>query len=72
MRPLGDVQKEVLRCLREHGGWPGRGWLWDTTSNTERICESLVRRGLVKKTVSHTGYNGKPVYFYEAKSVRSK
>lgn len=47
---LGPVQKDVLRCLRENGPFPGSGWFWDTTSGTIRICESLVKRGFVTRT----------------------
>ncbi len=52
MSGLGCVQADVLKSLQEHGYWSrvGCGWLWDTWSNTERIMESLVRRGLATKT----------------------
>jgi hypothetical protein len=50
---LGSVQADVWKSLQEHGYWSrvGCGWLWDTPSNTARIMESLVRRGLATKTV---------------------
>jgi hypothetical protein len=43
----------VLQSLREHGSWSDRwcGWLWDTTSGTTRILETLVKRGLARKVV---------------------
>ena len=49
---LGTIQADVLKSLQDHGYWSrvGCGWLWDTPSNTERIMESLVRRGLAAKT----------------------
>lgn len=56
-RPLGKNQIEVLRCLEEHGGWHKHGgWNWDTTSNTARICMSMVGRGLVE--ITEKGYTG--------------
>lgn len=49
-RPLGEVQKGVLSALRRHGEWSCRaGWVWDTRRRTERILESLVKRGLVER-----------------------
>jgi hypothetical protein len=61
-KPLGRIQYEVLRCLVAHereanrypgsvaGQWTrGCGWHWDTPSNTERMFESLARRGLVDR-----------------------
>lgn len=49
-RPLGKNQRDVLDCLIYHGKWGKNcGWLWDTWSNTTRIMESLVKRGLVVK-----------------------
>lgn len=49
MRKLGHVQVSVLESLVEHKIWSRRGlggWLWDTPSNTERVMDSLVKRGL--------------------------
>lgn len=43
---LGNVQKDVLASVKEHGGYPG-GWMWDTPSHTVRVLDSLVKRGLV-------------------------
>lgn len=44
---LGRLQKELYRCLIEHGSWyEGCGWIWDNFSTTTRILESLVKRGL--------------------------
>ncbi len=49
MAKLGTTQREVLRCLLEHGRWHrGCGWLWNTWGGTERVMNSLVRRGLVR------------------------
>ena len=52
LQPLGDTQKKVLESLREHGVWyEGCGWRWDTWSNTARIMDRLVQRGLATKKV---------------------
>lgn len=49
-RKLGDNQRAVLQSLVEFGRWHrGCGWLWDTNAGTERILDSLVRRGLARK-----------------------
>jgi DNA-binding PadR family transcriptional regulator len=45
---LGTNQREVLRSLRDHSGWPGN-WYWGSTSLTIRILDSLVGRSLVAK-----------------------
>ena len=52
-RPLGKNQQGCLDALRRNGPFPG-GWVWDNTSTTVRILESLVERGLVRKTPSNT------------------
>jgi len=47
-RPLGHVQIAILASLVEHRIWSRRGlggWLWDTPGNTERVLDSLVKRG---------------------------
>lgn len=48
---LGCRQRAVLDRLRRSGSWFGdrSGWLYDTPSNTKRILDSLVRRGLVRE-----------------------
>lgn len=52
MRPLGETQRSILSSLVEHKGWHGWGWgcgwLWDTPSNTTRLLNSLVKRGLAE------------------------
>ncbi len=49
-RKLGSVQESVLNSLREYGSWHRGGfWYWDTNSGTERIMESLVKRGVATK-----------------------
>lgn len=45
---LGSNQRDVLRSLREHSGWPG-GWYWGSQSLTIRILDGLVKRSLVRK-----------------------
>lgn len=48
---IGKNQAGILRALNEHGQWSRlSGWLWSTASETERLLDSLVRRGLVTKT----------------------
>ena len=58
-RPLGKNQRLALRAMLEHGGWPGTGWIWDNSSSTVRILDSLVRRGLVVRyqtpVLTHAG-----------------
>lgn len=52
MRPLGATQRSVLESLVRNGHWHSFftcGWVWDNASNTTRIMESLVRRGLAQK-----------------------
>jgi hypothetical protein len=54
MRKLGKVQQDVLDSLRLHGAWSPDarcGWVWDSMSNTQRIMDSLVVRGVVKRCV---------------------
>lgn len=52
---LGVNQLGVLRSLVEHrlwfgGGW-GCGWIWASASNTERILDTLVKRGMAVKAI---------------------
>lgn len=47
---LGKVQKGVLDSLRRHGYWENHyscRWVWFTPSETERILDSLLKKGLV-------------------------
>lgn len=56
MRKLGVNQLGVLRSMqsRDLKGWyAGCGWLWNTYSGTERICQSLAKRGLVTVSYPH-------------------
>jgi len=48
-RRLGGIQEGVLKALITHGGYPG-GWVWDTRKHTEKVLDSLVKRGLVERT----------------------
>jgi hypothetical protein len=60
-RPLGKTQKAILRSMaRAHASneasrtwYDGCGWVWTTAKETTKLMESLVRRGLVEKTVTH-------------------
>ncbi|QFR55752.1 hypothetical protein JC221_106 [Yersinia phage JC221] len=53
MRKLGEVQTSVLRCLKDHKGFRaagyGCGWYWNTRKGTAKICDALVKRGVVDK-----------------------
>lgn len=50
-RKLGNIQKTLLIALVEHKQWaPGSGWVWSTPSQTQKVLDSLVSRGLVFKT----------------------
>jgi hypothetical protein len=51
-KPLGVNQAGVLRALVQHHAYfGGCGWTWSTYSQTIRILDSLVARGLAAKTV---------------------
>lgn len=58
-RPHGKHQIAMLRALdrpslhRERGVWStDSGWTWGTPSNTIRLCQQLVSRGLLAVTPS--------------------
>ena len=63
---IGKTQHSVLRCLAERGVWhrngAGCGWVWSTHSQTQRIMESLVNKGLVTR-------NEKGVYRVSAAGI---
>ena len=51
-RPLGARQYSVLKSMADSrsGQWfAGCGWIWDTNTGTQKILESLERRGLVER-----------------------
>jgi DNA-binding IclR family transcriptional regulator len=57
-RPLGSEQTALLDCLKRKGYWDvglNCGWTWGTYSNTIRILDTLVKRGLVE-THDHLRY----------------
>jgi len=68
MRPLGTAQAGLLGALSAHGSWYGGswgcGWHWDGRANTERILDTLVARGLVRKAIEPVlgGATVRPVY----------
>jgi hypothetical protein len=47
---IGKNQQAWLRSIGSHGGtWhPGCGFIWGTRSDSIRLCESLVRRGMLE------------------------
>lgn len=45
---LGSNQKSILDSLANRP-YPGGGWVWSNHSETIRLCESLVKRGLVTR-----------------------
>lgn len=56
MRALGVNQLGVIRGMQDRdlkGWYLGCGWLWATHSQTERICQSLAKRGLVTVSYPH-------------------
>jgi DNA-binding MarR family transcriptional regulator len=52
-RALTSNQLSFLKSAAQFGGYaekgPGAGWIWDTASNTKRICESMTARGYFTK-----------------------
>jgi hypothetical protein len=56
-RPLGPVQRDVLAALVKHGSWPS-AWVWDTTSGTVRVLDTLVKRGLAAHDPEAYGVHG--------------
>lgn len=51
----GKVQQHMLYRLRESGQWyAGCGWYWGCHSETVRVMDSLVRKGLVTRTFEPT------------------
>ncbi len=64
-RKLGATQADVLRTLIDHRYWHagGCGWVWTTERNTQRILDSLVKRGLVR--VDDVTINGRRCYLPE-------
>jgi hypothetical protein len=57
MKQLGKTQASVLAALKRHGGgwYDGCGWVWSNYSETTRLMESLVKRGLVAKSEIEVG-----------------
>jgi hypothetical protein len=52
MQEIGKNQMAVLESMMDNphkAWWPGCGWRWNTYSGTERILNSLVKRGMVEK-----------------------
>lgn len=66
MRPLGKDQKGALQALQHHQSWYGDGfgcgWNWGSVSETKRIFETLVQRGLVVKVQELHGGRERTVY----------
>lgn len=51
VRVLGHRQRGCLEALHHHGKWPAH-WTYGTQSETVRILDSLVTRGLVRRTAT--------------------
>ena len=52
MNKLGKTQLDILKVLSEDRTgryYPGCGWIWGNHSETVRILESLVKRGMIIK-----------------------
>lgn len=47
---LGTTQRDFLSAVNFHVGIyrPGSGWVWNNTSTSVRLAETLVKRGLLK------------------------
>ena len=59
---LGRNQRQALVALdREHGWHPGCGWIWENYSETVRLLNTLVKRGLAEVKTRDFG-NGRRVY----------
>lgn len=54
-RALGTTQKAVLDALIRQGGYPG-AWQWGTRSETVKVLETLVNKGLVTKEQQPQSY----------------
>lgn len=58
---LGATQYGVLKALVTqklwYGGGIGCGWNWGSQTNTERVLEALVKKGLVSKEEESVGGN---------------
>lgn len=49
---IGKTQIRFMDAMRKHGPWWfGCGWVWVGRATTVKLCEQLVRRGLVWKGV---------------------
>jgi hypothetical protein len=59
MKQLDKVQTACLKLLVQHGGsWTiDTGWTWQSGTKTEKVLDSLIPRGLVKKLGEHKGYD---------------
>lgn len=56
---LGTTQQICLESLHQRTGWyPMCGWIWRTRSETIRILDSLVKKGVAEKS----GTEVTPVY----------
>ena len=63
MRPLGKNQKYWLWTIATHprGKWfPHCGFYWGSFGQSEKMCESLVRRGLLRKVDDRPTYEITP------------
>lgn len=48
---LGTNQAGMIWAMNDHNGWNPNarpGWIWNTPGGTQKIVDSLVKRGLVE------------------------
>lgn len=68
IKRLGSVQRDVLAWMNSSPAfsewYPGCGWVWGNQSESARICETLLSRGLVEKFGTAKGYGGRVVDGY--------
>lgn len=53
---LGSVQRHMLSAMVRHKRWfRGCGWYWSSRGGTQKLCESLARRGLFEEYALSVG-----------------
>ena len=70
MRKLGINQEAIIGSLTRHGSYyPGCGWTWGSQSETEKLLNSLVKRGIVKVS-KFTTVNKRTVNRYQLTRIK--